>query len=105
MMNTFPLDGETVTAKNTVISPDCLVWKFCGKAQRKLCGNCAFPQNFHTRKSGEIMVFFAVCFDSQKYLTKWVKLFFASQKSVFTRNNEIFFKMWLTIMVSTSKKL
>ena len=26
----------------------------------KLCGNCAFPQNFHTRKSGEITVFFAV---------------------------------------------
>ena len=28
----------------------------------KLCGNCAFPQNFHTRKSGEITVFFAVQF-------------------------------------------
>ena len=40
------------TAKNTVISPDFLVWK--------LCGNCTFPQNFHTRKSGEITVFFAV---------------------------------------------
>ena len=26
----------------------------------KLCGNCAFPQNFHTRKSGEITVFFAL---------------------------------------------
>ena len=26
----------------------------------KLCGNCVFPQNFHTRKLGEIMVFFAV---------------------------------------------
>ena len=25
----------------------------------KLCGNCAFPQNFHTRKLGEITVFFA----------------------------------------------
>ena len=48
-------------AKNTVISTDFLVWKFCGKANRsKLCGNCAFPQNFHTRKSGEITVFFAV---------------------------------------------
>ena len=34
------------TVKNTVISPDFLVWKF-------------FPQNFHTRKSGEITVFFA----------------------------------------------
>ena len=26
----------------------------------KLRGNCAFPQNFHTRKSGEITVFFVV---------------------------------------------
>ena len=26
----------------------------------KLCGNCAFPQSFHTRKSSEITVFFAV---------------------------------------------
>ena len=26
----------------------------------KQCENCAFPQNFRTRKSGEITVFFAV---------------------------------------------
>ena len=26
----------------------------------KLCGNCTFPQNFHTKKLGEITVFFAV---------------------------------------------
>ena len=26
----------------------------------KLCGNCSFPQNFHTRKLGEIKVFFVV---------------------------------------------
>ena len=26
----------------------------------KLCGNCAFPQNFHTRKLGEITAFYAV---------------------------------------------
>ena len=26
----------------------------------KLCGNCAFPQNFHTRELGEISVFYAV---------------------------------------------
>ena len=26
----------------------------------KLCGNCAFLQNFHTRKLGEITVFFTV---------------------------------------------
>ena len=28
----------------------------------KLCGNCAFPQNFHTRKLDEITVFHAVLF-------------------------------------------
>ena len=47
------------TAKNTIISPDFLVWKFCG--------NCAFPQNFRTRKSGEITVFFAVVEYSKDY--------------------------------------
>ena len=26
----------------------------------KLCGNCAFPQSFHTRKLGEITAFYAV---------------------------------------------
>ena len=26
----------------------------------KLCGNCAFPLNFHTRKLGEITAFYAV---------------------------------------------
>ena len=26
----------------------------------KLCGNSAFPQNFHTKKLGEIMVIYAV---------------------------------------------
>ena len=39
--------------KNTVISPNFLVWKLCRKAQAnrpKLCGNYDFPQNFHTRK-------------------------------------------------------
>ena len=51
------------TVKNTVISPNFLVWKFCGKSQfphsfrPKLCGNCAFPQNFHIRKLGEITAF------------------------------------------------
>ena len=33
------------TAKNTVISPNFLVWKFCGKAQFLR----AFSQNFHSR--------------------------------------------------------
>ena len=40
--------------KNTVISTHFPMPKFYGKAQfpnrPKLCGNCVFPQNFHTRK-------------------------------------------------------
>ena len=44
----------TRTAKNTVISLDFLA------IRPKLCGNCAVPQNFHTKKSGEITVLFAV---------------------------------------------
>ena len=59
------------TVENTVISPNFLVWKFCGKAQfshsfgriPKLFGNYAFPQNFHTRTSSEITVFFAALKD------------------------------------------
>ena len=26
----------------------------------KLCGNCAFPQNFYTRKLGEVSEFYAL---------------------------------------------
>ena len=59
--------GAVCTAKNTVISPNILVWRLCGKEQfphtaihLKLCGNCSFPENFYTRKLGEITVFFAV---------------------------------------------
>ena len=49
------------------------MWKFCGKAKRpKLCGKCTFPQNFHTRKSGEIKVFFVV---------KYSVIYTGSQKS------------------------
>ena len=66
-------------ANNTVVSSSFLVWKFCGKAQvsssflvwkfcgkaqfpnrPKLCGNCVFPQNFHTMRLSEITLFFAV---------------------------------------------
>ena len=35
----------------------------------KLCGNCAFPQNFHTRKLGEITVFNVV---RGSKITTWV---------------------------------
>ena len=56
---------STQHCKNTAISPNFLVWKFCGKAQFWFTKNyaetkCAFLQNFHTRKLGKIAVFFAV---------------------------------------------
>ena len=61
---------DPVNAKNTVTPPSFLVWKFCGIAQvpqsvGRIARNCAkavpFPQNLHTRKFGEITLFFSVC--------------------------------------------
>ena len=55
--------------QNTKISPNFTVWKFFEKAQfpqrfgriaQNSGGNCAFSQNFHTSKFGEISVFYAV---------------------------------------------
>ena len=51
------------TMKNTVILLDFLV-------RPKLCVNCAFPQNFHNRKLGEITVFFAVFDSSNSFIIK-----------------------------------
>ena len=58
-------DNFNTTAKNTLNSPNILVWKFGGKPQfphtfGKLSGNCAFPKNFHTWKLVDITVLFAV---------------------------------------------
>ena len=52
-------------AKITKISPNFLVWKRSEKAhfwanRPKLCGNCEFPQNIHTKKLGEIRLFDAM---------------------------------------------
>ena len=49
-------------AANTKILPNILVGK-CWK----ICGNCAFPQNFHTRILDEISVFYVVS-SVKKYL-------------------------------------
>ena len=43
--------SESTTSWNPVISPN---FQMNGP---KLCGNCVFPQNFHTRKLGEITAF------------------------------------------------
>ena len=37
----------------------------------KLCGNCSIPQNFNTRKSGEISVFYAVIYFEHLYKYPW----------------------------------
>ena len=69
--------SETVTAYSTEISPNFLVWKFCGNAQcsmfngnrPKLFGNCVFPQSFHARKLGKYLVFYVVRRCSLKYVS------------------------------------
>ena len=48
----FP--GVEILWKGTVSA------KFQAIIRPKLCGNCAFPHHFHTRKLGEITVFYAV---------------------------------------------
>ena len=35
-----------------------MLWRFDLPLYMQQCGNCAFPQNFHTRKLSEITVFF-----------------------------------------------
>ena len=62
---------KPVTAKNIVISTNFLMLKFCGKAQKairpKLCEIVQnYPQNFHTRKLGEIKAFYAMAGDFRK---------------------------------------
>ena len=74
---------DTHTAKNTVISPNFLVWKFYGKAKfrivlpylPKLGGNCAFSQNFHTTKLGKITVFFTVTGVFTTLSNTWLRFF------------------------------
>ena len=41
----------------------------------KLCENCAFPQNFHIRKLGEITVFYAVKCNKSIYWLNFVLIF------------------------------
>ena len=71
--------SESLIAKRTVISPNFLVWKFCGKGtvstqfraiRPKLCGICVFPKNFYTRKLGETTVFFAVLYNTFNLFSK-----------------------------------
>ena len=51
------LNEGTVSAEFRAIRPN-------------LCGNCAFLQNFHTRKLGEILVFYAMQVVCDKKVSK-----------------------------------
>ena len=68
-LNISFLPHERNTAKNIVISPNFPEWKFC-----------AFPQNLHIRKSGEITVFFAAKNTAGKNIHNVLKLFFFLEK-------------------------
>ena len=62
-----PLTVNYLPHKINEISLNFLVLKFCGNAvfgefRTIRLKNCAFPQNFNTRKLGEISVFYAVIF-------------------------------------------
>ena len=54
----------------------------------KLCGNCVFPQNFHTRKSGEITIQNIIVL--AKSMIKFDK-----ETNIFVRYNEEFVKRGL----------
>ena len=76
---------DTVSAKFWAIRP-------------KLCGNCAFPQNFHTRKLVQITVFFHSGYNNQKQnrnvfqptarnlvkRKRWGSLFYQSKLATFS---------------------
>ena len=95
-----------ITAKKIVISANFLVWKFCGKVQfrSKLCGNCAFSQNFHTMKLGEITVFFAVYLNEERWkierISFKVSQIFLKRKNVLTLK-----KHWTFAFLSIATKL
>ena len=57
-LNIFYLHSEK--HRNFTWFPDVEI--FSKRHSFRLGGNCAFPQNFRTRKSGEITIFFAVLF-------------------------------------------
>lgn len=64
-------------AKNTIISPTVI--------RPKLCVNCVFPQYFHARKLGDIMVFFAVSDALAFFLNTTLR--FNSNRRIISRRN------------------
>ena len=48
----------------------------------KLCGNCVFHQNFHTRKLGEITVFYAVTGTASRLIKRFKNWDFKKLKNI-----------------------
>ena len=99
------------TANNTVISPDFLVWKFCGKAQfphsfGRIARNYAETLLFHTRKSGEITVFFAVMVletrpsSTLPIFEVSMDVYEQSFPNYYFKNSRFIFWVWLVILLS-----
>ena len=76
--------NETIDAKPrvkyrniTLFAGAEILWKGTVSVQfraicPKLCGNCAFPQNFNPRKLGEILVFYVVWVNLPTRVSLWV---------------------------------
>lgn len=60
---------------------------YCGK--QWLCGNSAFPRNFHTRKLAEITVFYAVTGSGLK-IHKTIFFFWRSRSKIYVINLQKF---------------
>ena len=60
----------------------------------KLCGNCAFLQNFRTRKLGEITVFYAVKLEQRLYSSRTLSPFLLHKRD----------KIWNLLIINNRPK-
>ena len=70
----------------------------------KLCGNCAFPQNFHTRKLGEMSVIYAIMYCVYENTIREYDTNFYNLRNV-TTNNHYFLKKLGSKYLKKSKML
>ena len=81
--------------------PNFLLWKFSAKAHfpHSFCGNCAFPQNFYSRKLSETTVFFAViCWIVSNWPLFLISFTIMSYKSVLTVNTTYDFNLYAMLV-------
>ena len=120
-------EATTVCVKYRILS-NFLVCKFLWKGtvsvefweiRPKLCGNCVFPQNFHTRNFGEISVFYAVSDYSvhlvpthiaaiqnvDKHQSIWTENKTCPVNHVLNLNVVLFQVVWFSIRVSSCFKV